>query len=105
MCVTWSRDLFFILYHNIMFDWPSISFSLSLFSLAQSLVHSLHAYFLSSRVAVADMLHPLSTSLTVGMETLQHLHTQLSTAAQWNTRTQALLDDAHTLLHTFQVTY
>lgn len=80
------------------------SLSLSLFSLAESLVHSLHAYFLSSRVTVADMLHHLSTSLTVGMETLQHLHTQLSTAARWNTRAQALVDDAHTLLHTFQVT-
>lgn len=83
-----------------MFDWPSLS--LSLFSLARSLVHSLHADFLSSRVAVADMLHRLSASLTVGMETLQHLHTQLSMAARWNTHAQALLDDARTL-HTFQV--
>lgn len=103
-CVSHGHMIFLSSYIKISCLIRHRSLSLSLFSLAQSLVHSLHAYFLSSTVAVVDMLRHLSTSFTVGMEMLQHLHTQLSTAVQRNTHAQALLDDAQTLLHTFQVT-
>lgn len=52
---------------------------------------------------VDNRLRPLSFSLTVGMETLQHAYTQLSDAAQRNTETHTLLNTAHTLLHHYQV--
>ncbi|XP_042350009.1 laminin subunit alpha-1-like [Plectropomus leopardus] len=69
-------------------------------SLAESLVHSLRVDFLSSRMAVDDRLRLLSDSLTVGMETMQHAHTELSNAAQRNTQTHHLLIATHTqLLH------
>ncbi|XP_073344237.1 laminin subunit alpha-1 [Pagrus major] len=72
------------------------------FSLAESLAHFLQMDFLSSRVAVDDRLRPLSASLTVGMKTLQHTHTQLSDAAKLNTQTHTLLDATHTLMHRYQ---
>ncbi|XP_044032400.1 laminin subunit alpha-1 isoform X1 [Siniperca chuatsi] len=71
-------------------------------SLAKSLVHSLEVDFLSRRVAVDDRLRPLSASLTTGMETLQNTRTQLSEAAQRNTKTHILLDATHTLLQHYQ---
>ncbi|XP_029282402.1 laminin subunit alpha-1-like, partial [Cottoperca gobio] len=71
-------------------------------SLAESLVHSLQEDFLSSRVAVHDRLRPLSYSLTVAMETLQHGHTQLSDATLRNTETHTLLDATHTRLQMYQ---
>ncbi|XP_076577630.1 laminin subunit alpha-1 [Chaetodon auriga] len=72
------------------------------FRLAESLLHSLQMVFLSSRAAVDDRLSPLSTSLTISMETLQHAHTQMNNATQRITQTHTLLDSAHTLLHQYQ---
>ncbi|XP_037619286.1 laminin subunit alpha-1, partial [Sebastes umbrosus] len=71
-------------------------------SLAEFLVHSLQVDFFSSRAAVNNRLRPLSASLTVGMEMLQHGHTQLRDTAQQNTQTHTLLDAAHTRLHHYQ---
>ncbi|XP_070709007.1 laminin subunit alpha-1 [Pempheris klunzingeri] len=70
--------------------------------LAQSLAHTLQEDFLSSSIIVDDKLHLLSASLTVGMETLQHTHTQLSDAAQQNTQTHTLLAGKLTLLYHYQ---
>ncbi|XP_039983193.1 laminin subunit alpha-1 isoform X2 [Xiphias gladius] len=72
------------------------------FSLSEFLVHSLQKDFLPSRVVVDNRFHPISTSLTVGIETLQKAHTHLNDAAQRNTKTQTLLDSTHTLLHEYQ---
>ncbi|KAM9337101.1 laminin subunit alpha-1 [Symphorus nematophorus] len=71
-------------------------------SLALSLVRSLQTDFLSSMAEINDRLRPLSASITIGMETLQHAHTQLNEAAQRNTQTHTLLDTVHTLLHHHQ---
>ncbi|XP_078018932.1 laminin subunit alpha-1 [Epinephelus lanceolatus] len=71
-------------------------------SLSESLVHSLQVDLLSSRMEVDNRLRLLSAPLTVGMETLQYAHTQLTKTAQQNTQTHTLLDDAHTLLLDYQ---
>ncbi|XP_059205207.1 laminin subunit alpha-1 [Centropristis striata] len=60
-------------------------------SLATSLLRTLHHHFLSSQTEVNDRLRPLTASLTVAMETLQHAHTQLSNATQRNAHTHTLL--------------
>lgn len=80
-----------------------IDLSLSPCSLAEYVTHSLQVDILSSRVAVDDRLRLLSASLTVGMETLQHLTTQLSDAAQQTTQTHTLLDVIHSRFHQYQV--
>nr|XP_046227110.1 laminin subunit alpha-1 [Scatophagus argus] len=71
-------------------------------SLAESLIHSLQMYFLSSSLAVDDRVRLLSASLTAGMETLQHAKSQLGDAAQQNSQTHTLLDATHTLLHQYK---
>ncbi|XP_067434354.1 laminin subunit alpha-1 [Thunnus thynnus] len=71
-------------------------------SLTESVINLLQVHFLSSSVAVDERLRPLTASLSVHMEMLQHAHTQLSNAAQRNTQTQQLLDNANTLLQRYQ---
>ncbi|KAL7373886.1 hypothetical protein ABVT39_016658 [Epinephelus coioides] len=71
-------------------------------SLSESLVHSLQVDLLSSRMEVDNRLRLFSAPVTVGMETLQYAHTQLTKTAQQNTQTHTLLDDAHTLLLDYQ---
>ncbi|XP_051240878.1 laminin subunit alpha-1 isoform X1 [Dicentrarchus labrax] len=70
--------------------------------LAQSLIHSLQTDFLPGRMAVDERLRPLSVSLNIGIEMLQHAHTQLSDAAQQTTQTHTLLDAIHSHLHRYQ---
>ncbi|XP_054863033.1 laminin subunit alpha-1 isoform X2 [Amphiprion ocellaris] len=64
-------------------------------SLSESLIQSLQQNLLSSRVALDNWLHPLSTAMTVTMATLNHAETHLNSAAQQNTET-------HTLLHQYE---
>ncbi|XP_065805141.1 laminin subunit alpha-1 [Labrus bergylta] len=70
--------------------------------LSESLLDSLQLDFLSNTVSVDDRLRPLSSSLVVGMETLQFASTQLKDAAKQNTQSHTLLDNTHTQLHRYQ---
>ncbi|XP_076014482.1 laminin subunit alpha-1 [Genypterus blacodes] len=71
-------------------------------SLAESLLHSLQADFLSHRAVVDDKLHPLSASLASHSLTLQHTQGLLSEGMQQNTLTNNLLEAIHTPLHKYQ---
>ncbi|XP_068200121.1 laminin subunit alpha-1 [Antennarius striatus] len=70
--------------------------------LAESLVQSLQSDLLSSSVEVDGKLRPLSALVTVGMETLQRVRTQLHDASRQNTDTQRLMETTHTQLQRYQ---